>query len=102
MRGPFRVQTTLHPGNVYALGAPLDPSNSRQGTNGQLIKDRILELEHNCVGIAHNQGNLYIIDGKALYHYTVDGRLVSKMYGDTSGVFTGNNYHCHYSYFPMF
>ncbi|KAH3848948.1 uncharacterized protein LOC127874096 [Dreissena polymorpha] len=54
-------------------------------TNGQLIKDRILELKHHCMGIAHHQGNLYITDGKALYHYTVDGRLVSKMYKGASG-----------------
>ncbi|KAH3848921.1 hypothetical protein DPMN_091306 [Dreissena polymorpha] len=59
-----------------------------QVTNGQLIWDRKLELQHYCLGIAHHQGNLYITDGKALYHYTVDGRLVSKMYEDTSAIMT--------------
>ncbi|KAH3720503.1 hypothetical protein DPMN_063402 [Dreissena polymorpha] len=53
-------------------------------SNGQLIKDRILPLKHTCYGIAHQHGNLYITDGRALYHYTLDGRLVSKMYEDTS------------------
>ncbi|KAH3720586.1 hypothetical protein DPMN_063486 [Dreissena polymorpha] len=53
-------------------------------TNGQLIKDRILKLKHDCFGIAHQHGNLYITDGNALYLYTVDGRLVREMYKDTS------------------
>ncbi|XP_052251093.1 uncharacterized protein LOC127858165 [Dreissena polymorpha] len=52
-------------------------------TNDQLVNDRILELQHYCMGIAHHKSNLYITDGSALYHYTVDGRLVSKMYKGT-------------------
>ncbi|KAH3873659.1 hypothetical protein DPMN_036896 [Dreissena polymorpha] len=54
-------------------------------TNGQLIKDRILKLEHCCIGIAHQDSNLYITDGTALYHYTVNGTLVREMFRDTSG-----------------
>ncbi|XP_052251792.1 uncharacterized protein LOC127858625 isoform X2 [Dreissena polymorpha] len=49
-------------------------------TNDQLVKDRILKLQHECYGIAYHQSNLYITDSSALYRYTVDGRLVSKMY----------------------
>ncbi|XP_052248407.1 uncharacterized protein LOC127856311 [Dreissena polymorpha] len=54
-------------------------------TNDQLIKDRILKLQHECLGIAHKHGNLYITDGRALYLYTLDGNLVREMYKDTSG-----------------
>ncbi|KAH3720644.1 hypothetical protein DPMN_063546 [Dreissena polymorpha] len=61
-------------------------------TNGQLIKDRVITLQHECWGIAHHHGNLYITDGSVLYLYTVDGRLVRKMYKDTSGYNRGNNY----------
>ncbi|KAH3720336.1 hypothetical protein DPMN_063233 [Dreissena polymorpha] len=62
-------------------------------TNGQLINDRILELKHECLGIAHHHGNLYITDGTALYLYTLDGKLVREMYKDTSGYYNaGNNY----------
>ncbi|XP_052245443.1 RING finger domain and kelch repeat-containing protein DDB_G0271372-like isoform X2 [Dreissena polymorpha] len=53
-------------------------------SNGQLIQDRILKLQHFCRGIAHQDGNLYMADGKALYLYTVDGRLVREMYNKTS------------------
>ncbi|KAH3720403.1 hypothetical protein DPMN_063302 [Dreissena polymorpha] len=44
-------------------------------TKGQLIQDRILKLKIKCIGIAHQHSNLYITDGKALYHYTLDARL---------------------------
>ena len=71
-------------------------------TNGKLIKDRLLKLQHWCVGIAHHQGNLYITDGKALYRYSVDGRRERKMYEDASGYYTGNNCHYHYYNFPNF
>ncbi|XP_052269860.1 E3 ubiquitin/ISG15 ligase TRIM25-like isoform X2 [Dreissena polymorpha] len=52
--------------------------------NGQLIKGRILKLHRYCIGIAHQDGNLYITDGRALYLYTLDGSLVREMYKDTS------------------
>ncbi|KAH3718309.1 hypothetical protein DPMN_061112 [Dreissena polymorpha] len=50
-------------------------------SNGLLIKDthRMLNLQHNCLGIAHQHGNLYITDGNTLYLYTVDGRLVREI-----------------------
>ncbi|XP_052249020.1 uncharacterized protein LOC127856882 isoform X1 [Dreissena polymorpha] len=57
-------------------------------TNDQLVKDKILKLKHYCYGIAHHKGNLYITDSGALYCYTVDGRLVSEMYEETSGGIT--------------
>ncbi|KAH3848841.1 hypothetical protein DPMN_091224 [Dreissena polymorpha] len=45
-------------------------------TNGRLVQDRILNLQHKCGGGAHHQGNLYITSGTALYQYTVDGTLL--------------------------
>ncbi|KAH3689955.1 hypothetical protein DPMN_191339 [Dreissena polymorpha] len=53
-------------------------------TNDQLIKDRILKLQHDCFSIAHQHGNLYIPDGSALYLYNLDGKLVREVYKDTS------------------
>ncbi|KAH3703998.1 uncharacterized protein LOC127859528 [Dreissena polymorpha] len=57
-------------------------------TNGRLVHDRRLKLQHTCNGIAHHQDNLYIASDTALYQYSVDGRLVSKMYEDLSGFST--------------
>ncbi|KAH3718703.1 hypothetical protein DPMN_061509 [Dreissena polymorpha] len=58
-------------------------------TNGQLIKDRVMELKHACLGIAHQHGNLYITNGRALYQYTLDGRLVRELC-DLSGQWTAS------------
>ncbi|KAH3779310.1 hypothetical protein DPMN_157111 [Dreissena polymorpha] len=52
-------------------------------SNGQLVNGRRLRLPHNAVGIAHHQGLLYITSHNALYHYTLTGALVKKLYEDT-------------------
>ncbi|KAH3816329.1 uncharacterized protein LOC127832272 [Dreissena polymorpha] len=57
-------------------------------TNRQLVKDRTLQLQHECRGIAHHQGSLYITSLKALYHYTVDGTQVMKMYENPSQAYS--------------
>ncbi|KAH3839029.1 hypothetical protein DPMN_112450 [Dreissena polymorpha] len=62
-------------------------------TNLQLLIDRTLEFQHLCNGIAYHQGNLFITTDTALYQYTVDGRLVSKLYEDTMFGRTGNSYY---------
>ncbi|KAH3858363.1 hypothetical protein DPMN_100986 [Dreissena polymorpha] len=53
--------------------------------NGQLINGRSFQLSHGSVGIAHHQGALYVTSGTALYHYTLTGTLVKKMFEDTGG-----------------
>ncbi|KAH3816349.1 hypothetical protein DPMN_117865 [Dreissena polymorpha] len=50
----------------------------------RLVNERTLELKHACQGIAHHLGSLYITSGTALYHYTVDGTQMMKMYENTS------------------
>ncbi|XP_052230380.1 protein PML-like [Dreissena polymorpha] len=61
--------------------------------NRQLVLGRKLQLQHACIGIAFQKGDMYITDKTALYKYTLNGKLVSKMYKDTSGRYTGKN-HC--------
>ncbi|XP_052235084.1 uncharacterized protein LOC127847291 isoform X2 [Dreissena polymorpha] len=56
--------------------------------NRQLRKGRKLQLLHRCNGIAFHQGDLYITSLTALYKYTLNGKLVSKMYEDTSYYYT--------------
>ncbi|KAH3749055.1 hypothetical protein DPMN_183545 [Dreissena polymorpha] len=53
--------------------------------NGQLITGRRFQLPHYVVGIAHHHGALYVSSGTALYHYTLTGTLVKKLYEDTGG-----------------
>ncbi|XP_052265573.1 uncharacterized protein LOC127868045 [Dreissena polymorpha] len=57
-------------------------------SNGQLVNGRKLQLQHNAVGIAHHQGALYITSRTALYHYTLTGTLVKKIYEDAGGAVT--------------
>ncbi|XP_052276139.1 uncharacterized protein LOC127875256 [Dreissena polymorpha] len=57
-------------------------------TNGHLVNGRNLQLPHDAVGIAHHQGALYITSRTALYHYTLTGTLVKKLYEDTGGGIT--------------
>ncbi|KAH3791875.1 hypothetical protein DPMN_145366 [Dreissena polymorpha] len=57
-------------------------------SNGQLANGRKLQLPHNAVGIAHHHGALYITSNSALYHYTLNGTLVKKLYEDGGGYLT--------------
>ncbi|KAH3749114.1 uncharacterized protein LOC127847305 [Dreissena polymorpha] len=56
--------------------------------NRQIVTGRKLQLLHTCYGIAFHQGDLYITSWTALYKYKLNGKLVSKMYEDTSGDYT--------------
>jgi len=59
-------------------------------SQSQLAKGRT--LQHYCTGIAHNQGDLYICSGTALYKFTLSGELVCRLYEDSSADFTGKNH----------
>ncbi|KAH3748365.1 hypothetical protein DPMN_182809 [Dreissena polymorpha] len=43
---------------------------------------RRFQLLNRAYGIFHHQGAVYVTSGTALYHYTLTGTLVQKMYGD--------------------
>ncbi|XP_052260888.1 uncharacterized protein LOC127865044 [Dreissena polymorpha] len=60
-------------------------------TNGRLVQDRALNLQHDCSGIAHHHRNLYITSGTALYQYSLDGTLLRKLYDDTTGLLKGSS-----------
>ncbi|XP_052220176.1 uncharacterized protein LOC127837298 [Dreissena polymorpha] len=49
-------------------------------SNRQLVNGRNVQLPHAANGIAHHQGALYITSRDALYHYTLTGTLVKKLY----------------------
>ncbi|KAH3720350.1 hypothetical protein DPMN_063247 [Dreissena polymorpha] len=51
-------------------------------SNRQLINGRQFQLPHAAVGIAHHKGALYITSRTALYHYTLTGTFVKKLYED--------------------
>ncbi|KAH3812306.1 hypothetical protein DPMN_140735 [Dreissena polymorpha] len=53
-------------------------------TQSQLIPGRKLKLQHECYGIAHHQGELFICSGTALFEYILNGKLVCRLYEDRS------------------
>ncbi|KAH3693426.1 hypothetical protein DPMN_080858 [Dreissena polymorpha] len=61
-------------------------------SQSQLTKSRKLKLQHECTGIAHNHGDLYICSPTALYKFTLSGELVCTLHEDTSAYVTGKNH----------
>ncbi|KAH3749878.1 hypothetical protein DPMN_184393 [Dreissena polymorpha] len=50
----------------------------------RLEKGWRLQLPHRCVGIAHHDEHLYVTSGIALFKYTLTGKLIKKLYEDTT------------------
>ena len=59
--------------------------------NSLMVTGKKLQLPHECIGIAFHQGDLYITANTALYKYTLNGKLVSKIYEDKAHPYTGKN-----------
>ncbi|KAH3692920.1 hypothetical protein DPMN_193256 [Dreissena polymorpha] len=54
----------------------------------QLVTGRHFQLQHDCYGIAHHQGDLFICSGNAMFKYSLSGELICKLYEDASGFVT--------------
>ncbi|KAH3831377.1 hypothetical protein DPMN_104642 [Dreissena polymorpha] len=61
-------------------------------TQSKLVPGRRLQLQHECNGIAHHQGDLFICSYTALYKYSLSGTLVCKLYEDETHDNTGKNH----------
>ncbi|XP_052260516.1 uncharacterized protein LOC127864681 isoform X2 [Dreissena polymorpha] len=55
---------------------------------GKLVSGRKFQLQHECRGIAHQNGDLFVTSGKDLYKYTLSGKLICRLYQDRSGDLT--------------
>ncbi|XP_052261287.1 uncharacterized protein LOC127865349 [Dreissena polymorpha] len=55
---------------------------------GKLVSGRKFQLQHECRGIAHQNGDLFVTSGKELYKYTLSGKLICRLYQDRSGDLT--------------
>ncbi|KAH3754153.1 uncharacterized protein LOC127847097 [Dreissena polymorpha] len=58
--------------------------------NRQLVTGSKLQLPHLYRGIAFHHGYLYVTADTALYKYTMNGKLVCKMYEDNTDSYTVN------------
>ncbi|KAH3793210.1 hypothetical protein DPMN_146715 [Dreissena polymorpha] len=52
---------------------------------GKIKRKQVLKMNHVCYGIAHVDAEVFVTSGTALYEYTMDGRLVKKLYEDSTG-----------------
>ncbi|XP_052225498.1 uncharacterized protein LOC127841033 isoform X1 [Dreissena polymorpha] len=55
---------------------------------GKLVPGRKFQLQHECTGITHHQGDLFVTSGQELYKYSLNGKLICSLYGDRSGDYT--------------
>ncbi|XP_052257916.1 uncharacterized protein LOC127862702 [Dreissena polymorpha] len=47
---------------------------------GKLVPGRKFQLQHDCTGIDHHQGVLFVISSEELYKYTLNGKQVCSLY----------------------
>ncbi|KAH3718914.1 hypothetical protein DPMN_061740 [Dreissena polymorpha] len=53
---------------------------------GKLVPGRKFQLQHECRFIAHHQGDLFVTSVQELYKYTLNGKLICRLYnGGLSG-----------------
>ncbi|XP_052286426.1 uncharacterized protein LOC127881995 isoform X2 [Dreissena polymorpha] len=49
---------------------------------GKLVPGRKFQLQHECRFIAHHQGDLFVTSVRELYKYTLNGKLICRLYED--------------------
>ncbi|KAH3895173.1 hypothetical protein DPMN_019333 [Dreissena polymorpha] len=59
---------------------------------GKLVSGRKFQLQHECTFITHHQGDLFVTSGQELYKYSLNGKLICRLYQDRSGDYTGKNH----------
>ncbi|XP_052274118.1 uncharacterized protein LOC127874043 [Dreissena polymorpha] len=55
---------------------------------GKLVSGRKFQLQHECTCITHHQGDLFVTSGQELYKYTLNGKLICRLYQDRSANYT--------------
>ncbi|XP_052228802.1 uncharacterized protein LOC127843021 [Dreissena polymorpha] len=55
---------------------------------GKLVSGRKFQLQHECTFITHHQGDLFVTSGQELYKYSLNGKLICRLYQDRSGDYT--------------
>ncbi|KAH3895915.1 hypothetical protein DPMN_020083 [Dreissena polymorpha] len=56
---------------------------------GKLVSGRKFQLQHECTFITHHQGDLFVTSGQELYKYSLNGKLICRLYQDRSGDLPG-------------
>ncbi|KAH3818735.1 uncharacterized protein LOC127832094 [Dreissena polymorpha] len=53
-------------------------------TRSELFRGSKLQLQHDCRGIVHHEGELFIYSGSVLFNYLLSGKIISELYEDRS------------------
>ncbi|KAH3897952.1 hypothetical protein DPMN_022148 [Dreissena polymorpha] len=59
---------------------------------GKLVSGRKFQLQHECSCITHHQGDLFVTSRQELYKYSLNGKLICRLYQDRSANWTGKNH----------
>ncbi|KAH3870310.1 hypothetical protein DPMN_033492 [Dreissena polymorpha] len=59
---------------------------------GKLVPVRKFQLQHECTGIAHHQGDLFVTSGQELYKHSLSGKQLCRLYEDRSSDYNGKNH----------
>ncbi|XP_052225159.1 uncharacterized protein LOC127840789 [Dreissena polymorpha] len=57
---------------------------------GKLVPGRKFQLQHECTGIAHHYEDLFVTSGEELYKYTLNGKLICRLYQDRLAYMPGD------------
>ncbi|KAH3873939.1 hypothetical protein DPMN_037180 [Dreissena polymorpha] len=59
---------------------------------GKLVPGRKFQLQHECTGIAHHYEDLFVTSGQELYKYSLNGKLICRLYQDRLAYLPGKNH----------
>ncbi|KAH3862382.1 hypothetical protein DPMN_025348 [Dreissena polymorpha] len=78
---PSEVAVAVNNGNIHEV-------QFITVNQGKLVSGRKFQLQHECRGIGHHQGDLFVTSGQELYKYTLSGKLICRLYEDRSLKYT--------------
>ncbi|KAH3879603.1 uncharacterized protein LOC127876068 isoform X1 [Dreissena polymorpha] len=58
------------------------------GNQGKLVSGRKFQFQHECRCITHHQGDLFVTSRQELYKYSLNGKLICRLYQDRSANYT--------------
>ncbi|KAH3879101.1 hypothetical protein DPMN_003002 [Dreissena polymorpha] len=78
---PSEVAVAVNNGNIHEV-------QFITVNQGNLVSGRKFQLQHECIYITHHQGNLFVTSDQELYKYSLNGKLICRLYQDRSGDWT--------------
>ncbi|KAH3879058.1 hypothetical protein DPMN_002959 [Dreissena polymorpha] len=74
---PCEVAVAVNNGNIHEV-------QFITVNQGKLVSGRKFQLQHECRAIGHHQGDLFVTFDRKLYKYSLNGKLICRLYDDKS------------------